>query len=337
MGLDWPASRILSAKAFELFPSEKDAQATHRALAKKWHPDRHTGQAQVEANAVLSHINAQLAKARESWAKGETADVLNIRMSDGSAKTFEYIAVKPTELGEVYVCPRHIIYACERQYDDLVKRALLTSKEFKFPSTELEQKVRKHLPRNIHAIGNKDRSYTILARDGDYVRAVDLLDHGPIAPEHVAWILSRAYNLASWMTYSRLTHLDISPESFFIELETHRGALYGGWFYSGYGEGPSLVKPIAAPARTSHLAKAAGTRAHMSMIRLMGRRLLGASSFGALKARKDVPEPMKRFLLTAGTDNAFKEEAEWKEVLRKSFGPPKFVKHSLSAAEIYKR
>lgn len=325
--LSLTAAQILKAKPSQLFTSEKDLGRDHKALAKKWHPDLNKD---PKAKEVIVHINTSFALAKKAFEGGGYPDTLQIKTKEGVV-SYPYLAALKTEFGELYICERHIIYAAERQYDDLAKQALEVSKAFKFPNDDIKAKMSSFLPRNIHTVANGDRSYTIMARDRDYIRAIDLLNKGPIDPKHVAWILSRAYNLAGWLQYSDIQHLDISPETFFIEPSSHLGALLGGWFYSGTGK----LKPIAAPSRSANLSKVKRSKAHLSMIRVMGRRLLGSNSIAQLKYRKDIPAPMRMWMTSSAGDDPIKEEEAWKKMLVESFGPRRFTTLNITTKDVY--
>ena len=331
--LDFSAEAILKARAVDLFTKEETAAALRSELLKKWHPDRNKDS---KAGAVVAHINSLFDTARAAFSRGGYPDTLTIKTSKGD-QHYTYLAVVPFELGEIYICSKHIVYATERQYDDLAKRALDVSKEFKFPHKDVEDKLRPALPRNIHTVANGTRAYTIMARDRDYVRLKDLLDaKGPLDPKHVAWILSRAYNLCGWLSYSKIVHLDISPETFFVEPSSHLAGLLGGWFYSSAPKNEKLKKRLAAPARSLHLAKGDAVKAHLAQIRVMGRRALGCNSISQLRARTDVPAAMKSWLMSAAGDHAVKEEDAWKDVLLASFGERKFTVLHTTTKDVYK-
>lgn len=321
------AAQLLNKKPAQLFVSKDAAAHVHKELLKKWHPDRNKD---PRAGEVVAHINSSYTLAKKAFENGGYPDTLTIKTSKGE-QNYPYIAALKTELGELYICNRHIIYATERQYDDLVKQALDVSKAFKFPNDDIKAQLSHVVPRNIHTIANGDRAYTIMARDKDYVRVIDILAKGPIDPKHVAWIMSRAYNIAGWLKYSDLYHYDISPETMFVEPASHLGGLLGGWFYSGTGK----TKPKAAPARSVHLTKYKRSKIHLSQIKTMGRRLLGCNSISELKKRADVPAPLKTWLSSAAGDNPVQEEKAWKETLIASFGPNRFTVMNLTTKDIY--
>lgn len=320
--LNLTAEQILKSSALQIFYSESDLDQVYKALLKKWHPDVCPDPI---ASDVVSHINALIAKARHAYANGGYPDTLKI-----GGTLYPYIAVRPFELGELYICPRNVIWAVERQYDDLAKHWLDIIKGYKFPSDEVKTKITPFIPRNSHVKAYKDRAYVIIDRPHNFIRVRDIISSkGIIDPKHVAWTLSRAYNLAGFLHYNNITHMDISVDTFFIEPATHFGALLGGWFYSG---NPS---PIAAPSRSAHLTQQKGASVHDAQIRIMGRTMLGCNSISELRRNVDIPQAIKTWLGAPALDNIIEAERKWKDVIISAFGERKFTEYKLTISEIY--
>lgn len=298
-----------------------------KKLLKLWHPDvnRHP-----LATDVFEHVKSQLDLVR----KGEAPNVLTFR--PGKAKVqHRYLIKQSFELGELYVGEKTLIWAAERQWDDLSQRAVSTIKTFKFPNSNAELSLRKKLPHEVQALTDGDRTYLVMDRDPNYVRLADLLAMGgPLDPRHVGWILNRAYNLAGFLKYSRIAHLDFSSRSFFIDPANHVGALLGGWYYTNHlGSKPN--KYLAAPTGGAALANVHPRQAYLTSIRAMGREALGARTIGELKKRLDVPAPMRRWLSSATDGNVLEDEKGWKQVLKDSFGAPKFVELNVTTRDVY--
>ncbi len=323
------AEEIIGARPADLFKDESSARATFHALAKKWHPDHSS---HPLASAAFAALNLKYSQAREAFKRGGYFNTLTIKTSKGEA-TYPYLAARPFELGEVYICPAHVIWATRREYDDLAKAWLESVKSYKFPNEEVEKKIRPHLPINSHTVANGERAYTIVDRKLKYLRVADIVAaKGPLNPRHVAWTLTRAYNLAGFLRYANISHLDISPETFFIDPPSHHGALLGGWFYSA----PKDVKPLAAPARTSHLAATRDTTGLDAQIRLMGRRILGASSPAQLRANDEVPKPMRDWLLGQPIASIAQAHDLWRnKVLIDSYGKHSFTVLDVKEEDIY--
>jgi hypothetical protein len=315
-------TELLKSKALDLFKSEAEADKTYKALAKLWHPDLNHDN---RASEVFAHISAKLVEAKKAFANGGYPNTLKIKET-----LYPYISCISFELGEIYVCPRHIIYATERRYDDLAKRWLETVKAFKFPNEDVKAKLADVLPKNSHTFASGDRAFTICNRSPNQLRLADILAaKGAMDPKAVAWCLSRAYNIAGFLRYSKINHYDISVETFFVDPATHVGALYGGWFYAG------MPKPLAAPARSSHLVSADPKMIADAQIRIMGRRLLGCQTVQQLRAKKDVPESIKNWLLGPANSDIHAAEAGWQKAIIAAFGERKFTVCPISQDEVY--
>lgn len=305
--------------------SKDDDGDVFKSLALRWHPDRNPD---PRAGAVFAHIKTQWDAIR----RGEYPNTVTVKTPHGD-QHHPYLAVFPFELGEVYICERHVIWATQRANDDLARRWLSTVKQFKFPNDKVRDELTLELPRNSHTLGNGDRAYTICDRPRDYVRVADILaKQGPLDPRHVAWIMSRAYRLIGFLNYAKITHLDISAETMFVEPATHHGALLGGWFYT---KGPADAKALAAPTSTARLATRAPGWIHLTQVRTMGRHLLGCDQFSDIRKRKDVPEPMRTWLIGGSSENTIEEEQRWKRVLEASFGKRRFTVMDVKTSDIY--
>lgn len=305
-----------------LFRPGEDAKALHRTLLKKWHPDHCSD---PRANEVFAHINSQFQLAQA----GEYPNTLKLLTSKGPVY-IGYIGQRPFELGDVFITERSVIWRVRSEFKDLAKQFLDVSKKFKYPNDEVKGKIAPHLPANVKVLVNGDVTYVIVDRPLDYIRLADIVaKQGPLDPRHVAWCLSRAYNLAGFLHFNGITHLDVSAETMFVDPASHHGALLGGWFYSGQ------PKPLAAPARSSHLAKQPEGMAHGQQIKNLGRKLLGVNSVPELRALKDLPDPLKTWLMTGASGNVVRDGEDWKNALVAAFGKRRFTELKLTSKDIY--
>lgn len=312
-----------------IFGRDGDVEGLFKKLAKMWHPDVSRDPL---AGRVFAHVNALYQAAK----RGEYPSTLSLKTREG-IEHFPYLAVRPFELGELYVGSRHLIWATERKHDDLARRWLETTKRYKFATDKMRDEVSRYLPRARHnTVALGDRTYTIIARPLDHVRVADVIAvKGPFDPKHAAWIISSAYNLSCWLQYSDVKHLDFTPESYFIDPATHIGALLGGWYYTGKNGDARHGGPLAVPTRTGHLARLSRDAAHLSQIKIMGRRLFGCTSIAELRRSADVPSYVKTWLLDPAGANPVQEYRTWTELLERTFGKRKFTVLSLTSKEVY--
>ncbi len=313
-----------------LFFNIDKVEDDYKTLARIWHPDLNSD---PQATAVLQHIHlllqaAHSAKANGTWGYGSS---LTVKTQKGMVY-HPYLTMKPFELGEIYICADQVIFATRREHDDLCRRFLETTKTFKFADAKMEAEFKTALPQRVHTVANADRAFTFVRKDPENIRVQDILDHETMDPRHIAWILSRAYNMCCWLNFSGLMHLDISPESFYVNPATHSGALLGGWFYA---KSPFDAKALAAPARTAHYAGMDANRAHLSMVKQMGRKMFGLSSIVAMKGAKTVPEYLRKWLTAPASADPIEEYKQWHTTLEKTFGKRRFTIYPLTRDQIY--
>ena len=330
------ASEILNisiTRPDKLFHELNEIDSTYKVLAKTWHPDVNHD---PKASDVLAHINvlyelAQKAAKNGSWGFTNT---LIIPGAKGDMM-FPYIAAMAHELGELYITETSVIYAVKKEYENLYKQFSRLTAHPPFADAAMKEKVSKHLPQDVRVLASSDRLYLRFNRTKNMVRATDILKKGPIDQKHVAWMVSNMYNIACYLNYAGIKHLDFSLDAVFVDVESHVGALLGGWFYAG----DSAHANIAAPTRTFDiLSDVKGTKLqviHSQQIKINGRRLLGANSIGQLKRNKDIPDPIKNWFMQGPMSDPVKEYGDWRKVLVEAYGPPKFMKYAFNIHDIY--
>ena len=118
----------------------------------------------------------------------------------------------------------------------------------------------------------------------------------PLPSTHLAWLISRMENICCALAFSGLEHGAISPDSIWINPETHEGALFGDWRFvkrseNNYGDLWAL--------RKTAIRLAENTRS---------------------------PKEMYRFLNSKPAKTAFDDFELWDGVIEDGFGGHKFVK-----------
>ncbi|MEZ5426870.1 MAG: J domain-containing protein [Pyrinomonadaceae bacterium] len=317
------------------------AKSEYRALGRCWHPDHNPN---PEAGRVFQHISALYKKALElietdSWRGPGT---LELERGSSVFRRVSYFRIVPFELGEMYVGEREVVFSVRRQYADLMENARKRIGEFRFADSRMKSEIVRCLPQDPEFFTTSERLLMLLPKRADLILLDDLRDYlgGRIAPRHVGWIQSTLHNLSCYLSYAGLVHNDIGPATFFVSPKTHSGALLGGWWYSCRAG----AKLAALPQRTIQTApadvirsKQADIRTDLELIRATGRELLGDPTGAHLKTDKRVPEHFARWFNGATTGNAIEDYTLWREVLRKSFGPPRFIRLEAPVDAIYRR
>ena len=250
-------------------------------------------------------------------------------------KTFDF------ELGQVYLSEHRITYVIKSEFVDLAKHAVKIIGDLRFPDKETKEVMARYLPviKNVYETSNG--IIVMIDKPADLIRMRDLRDYcgGKIDPKHVAWIVSRMLNHASYFEWAKLSHNDLSMDTLFVCPEHHTVCILGGWWYAT----PIDTKLAALPQRTISNApseviktKLASLITDNELIRLTGRELLGNANGIYLEADKNIPKPMVSWIRLPGCGSAIKDYALWRDhVLPDSFGPRKFVKMPIMASDVY--
>ena len=127
---------------------------------------------------------------------------------------------------------------------------------------------------------------------------------GAFTPEHAAWIVSRMENVCCVLQYSGLTHGGITADNFFINPFSHHGALIGGWWDAGKGDGYE---------RDTY-----GDNKDLKDVRKTADHILGIH-------RNEIPDEFDRFIRSRPEKNAYDDFARWDEVIEKGFGGRRFA------------
>lgn len=215
---------LKAARAEDIFsPSPDETKRIYRQLMKTWHPDVCL---LPEAQKVTDLVMKLYSEAQEKIAGGYWGYVGAI-VSGG--KKFPYFKSGDFELGQwmvgrdVFMMKlQNIVYA-ERYLEHILKFR-------RYANEKMKNEIEKSLPGSAMIMGNQIMG---IPKNPDLIRLRDVINYynGSLDPKAVAWIMSCLYNLCCYFEYSRVTHNDISPDTYFINPKDHSGALLGGWFY----------------------------------------------------------------------------------------------------------
>lgn len=112
---------------------------------------------------------------------------------------------------------------------------------------------------------------------------------------HLAWVISRMENFCCALEYSGIQYGDISPQSVFVNPETHEGMLFGDWRKTEKKKQDADLKDL----RKTAVMLAENTREPMELYHFLN----------------GTPEP-----------NAYDDFSKWDMVIERGFGGHKFVK-----------
>lgn len=309
----------------------KNDETLFRQLVRKWHPDTNKD---PRASDVMARINSLYTSAKT----GKYSKTLVVELGVGQCDYYHYLHMQATELGELYICPRNVIWAIRPEFKDLAGQFTAMVRAFKFPTEDMRKEFVDYLPGATLILHGADRHYILFERSQEVIRLADLLRvKGPVELNHAAWMISSLHNMVCWLEWSGIRHHDLSIETYFVNPATHQGALLGGWSYAGVGDRNLRVR--AAPERTtktlSQHKSLSDTQLHLAQVKIIAKKLLGITSVGQLRARKDIPDPLKRWLESGPEEDAIQAYRRWHEILVEALGPRKFTVYDLTGRDIY--
>lgn len=328
-----------------LFPKQADKVRTEwRQLAAIWHPDRTSPQSDP---AVMAHINTLYNQAcviidSGKWGKRNVVEFIS--STDDRHFELTFRAKRNFDLGEIYIGNKFIAYAITKDNADLVKSAVQMFEGLPYKTPEMKTEFSRFMPNLWHKLTTLDREVLIFHKTPDQFLLSDVLEYykNAIDPKHVAWIVSRLYNIACYLEFAGIVHGGIVADSCLISPEYHTIALPGGWWFST-NKGSQLV---ALPATTLKYTpksvidtKQSNHVIDRESIRTIGRLLLGDENGSKLRVNKEIPKPLLTYFQTSTSEDtkAQKEYQMWqKTVLPNSFGERKFTLMQLTASDLYK-
>lgn len=317
-----------------LFREPGDLDHDARALLRVWHPDLNTDPL---AGEVTRHINALRAEAEKDRKAGTWRRYRVIRVS-AAGRTFDYTYQREiaTDAAKIYIAAASILTIPSA--GDVAEAAMRTIRDLPEAPGKLAVKMSGLVPKIGRVVDvGADPAY-VTPKGRDWIRLRDALAaRGAMDPRHVAWIMSGCYELANYLHWAGTVHLGFDVDHVFIHPAQHRVALLAGWEFAGRGTKPLLMPGNARRVIGDAEIRAAPTspRHHLTLIKALGRDLLGDATGAALFSRKDVPRALALWLTVPGGTTALKEYEAWETCLAKSFGARRFVELVLPASDIY--
>lgn len=326
---------LLAARRPEdLFPGElAGAKAAYLSLVQRWHPDRGGD------GAVMAHVNALYAEAVRRIEAGTWAGrgVARFEARTGERWELRYVASRPFDLGRVYLGDTHLTYVVDEEHRSFLENAAAFTGIFSYANDRMRDEMGRFLPRGVQVVQLADgRRLLRVPKTPDLLCLRDVLDHlgGRMDPRHVAWIGSGLHNVACYLRWAGLVHMDVSPDAVFVSPPNHAVAILGGWWFATK-EGRRIG---AMPARTYDFlpwsvrsTRCATFAIDLETIRATARELLGDVEGTTL----DDGDELVRWLRLPAAGEPVAVYREWHAALERTFGKRKFVELRLEAADLY--
>ena len=323
----------------QLFTGDKDtATLEYRKLCSKWHPDKNPG---VDPK-VIAHINVLFKHAIELLEKGvwEIPGVITINDVNGKTFNFKYKSKRENDIGITYIGDNFVAFFITKDNADLYAIGKKRISNLKYANDKMKQEMSRFMP-SIHVEHEtSEHLVMIMKKTPDMFLLRDVLEYfdNKMDPKHVAWVVSRLYNICCYLKYAKIVHNGISIDSVFISPQHHTACLLGNWWFSA----EENSKLIAVPSITANIAstlidkKIAVGKIDLEMLRAVGLTLLGDIYGSKLLADKNIPREMLTWFRTSSSSDAFNEYETWMtKVLINSFGSRKFVKLDVDSNKIY--
>lgn len=337
-----------------IFPNDAAGiKKVYRTLAMNWHPDK-----KPDARDVFDHVAKLHSEAERKFEAGTWEIPGEVTLSSAVGKTFKikYLKKHVFELGEFYLTSNKAIYVVRKDYKDLFENGVKTIKGLRFANDEMKEKFSTYVPDIQMNFETKDGDHVlVVGRDPNTILLRDYLNHaGTIDPKHVAWIMSRLHNMTSYLQWAGLTHNAMTLDTCFIlpkdhdfkrtaanpiAPKDHSVCVLGGWWYAVPVDRPLLGLPSQAINFASRAVLDSGisdNRLDHTMMRVIGRELLGDATGVKLAHDPKVPKPMANWLTLPGSGDAMEDFKTWRDkVLPECFGKPAFIELDIHPKKIY--
>lgn len=322
-----------------LFKNKDRVKSEYFDLLKFWHPDRNPAAEAAEVSLRINLLYKEALKKIENniW---NPPGMLILSGTDGKTRTIKYVAKRSFELGEVFLGDKLLSYVIPRTHENLVLAGLRAIGTIRYPNEEFRKSLEEYFPKVEHYFETKDFVVIILRKKSNEIILSDLIKHlgGKLDPKHAAWVVSRLFNLASFLQVTQMTCNGITPDTVLVDPRRHSASLLGGWWYGvPFGKDVSTLPPdvFKLASRKFLAVKKADPILDLDSIRNIGRVCLGDGTGNSFRTNKDIPAPMSSFLQLPSSSSAVDEYEKWMEVLHKSFGPRKFVELSIDSKDVY--
>lgn len=345
------ATQLLSIKEPEaLFTnSSSEAKLEYRRLVRYWHPDT---KKTPESERVFLHIVQLYNRAVEKISSGnwdtlyaEQSDGLyKFKLLDGEVKSCRYRSKFAFELGTTYVADNSMMFEVAKNFEDLFENGHKRIHTLTFKNNAMALEFANFLPQVKELYKTTKANLLVVRKTPDQLLLSDIIDYagGTITPiTHIGWILNSLLNIACYLQWTGLTHNAICAKTVVISPLRHSVMLLGGWFYcTEHGRRlrylPDETVTHAPPDVLN--TKNADFRVDLESIKALGRAIAGDVNGSKLRFDKSYPQDLAEWLTMPAGDDAREEYKIFKhEVLRNSFGPPRFINWKLDAQTLYKK
>jgi hypothetical protein len=332
--------QILSiTKVGDLFSNDLNlCKSEYHELAKIWHPDV----TKTDTKDIFQKINDLYERACILISEGhwEKTNYIQIKTTTGKIN-LNYLFNFSFELGEAYICNKHIVYIFDSTKEKYYKQMKSSLKLVKYANSDMEKEFKRYFPKIIAEHKTSDGKLIIVIEKTEDVYPLSLVlsyFNKNIPEKHAAWIVSRLLSISCFFNYSEIVHNGICLRNCFISPKYHTLSLLGGWWYTTkkdeqmIGTTKEIYDVMSVSAKSKKLSNSI---TDLESIKLIGRQLLGESNCRELKKKKPAPEAFIDYLISGSDISAYKEIEKWDEALKKSYGKRVFIPLEIEKEKIY--
>ncbi len=306
----------------------------YRELIRNWHPDVSDHPGSREAIEIINRLyNEAIVLIKEGrWERSNHLTV--VKKVYGKTINTPFLKEHHFELGTMYICDNSVIYILKKEFKKYYDNVLYIENLLKTRKQDHSFEFQKNKNGDLlnHFITKEDEYCLVYEKNKNLVCLKDLLEYYKIVdPKHVAWILSRLYNISCFLNLINLTHNDINLDNCFIDPAQHSLYLIGGWWYS-VEEGKKMVgvkKEIFNLFSFKNKSLKLGEHyTDLVSIKDLGKKLLNGN--------KSTPDKFTKFLYSASTGIPLDEFKKYDKCLEDSFGKRKFIVLNVTSEQVYK-
>ncbi|MBQ3907548.1 MAG: TFIIB-type zinc ribbon-containing protein [Lachnospiraceae bacterium] len=229
------------------------------------------------------------------------ADTAYYETADGNDVTIKYLYSHDDGTCTSYLTRGSALFVYPKEKREEGERALRYLGELQFPPADMKN-LAECFPDFSGRYELKDGQLMLAFKRPEHLFPLSMF--GSLAPEHVAWVISRMENICCVLLYSEIVHQGISEDSLWINPFTHHAVLMGHWWSAKDMEKREM--PFWGWE-------------DLSAIRKTAERVLGMH-------RDEAPKALLDFLKSRHAPDAYEDFAAWDKVIETGFGGRRFAK-----------
>ena len=322
-----------NTKYGDIFPNDaKKIPLSYKDWCKKIHPDVCADPQATDAFMRLQKFynEATAAVCSGTW---EGTNYIEFVTTNGKHLQLKYLYHCVFEIGEYYICNKHIIYVFDFSKKKYYNNYINQIKKLSFVDKPMEDMFKPLFPHDVLEYDTiNDKHIIVVPKTEDVYPlrcVIENFFNNSIPDTHLAWMMSRLMNISCYLKFSGIVCNGINIDNCFVSLEYHTILLIGGWWYATkenekmlgttseiYGIMPPKVKAD----------KISSSITDIESVKAFGRKYLADSA----------PDAFKNFVNSGTIANSMKEMEKWDKALMDSFGKRKFIKIDATAKQVYK-